>query len=197
MGTMTLDAKSPIPFGLALGAGAWGVVVIAASTSGALGALAEEFMPAYAGLLGLGIMAPIALYCRVPAVRRAVDSIGLRRLTLLHIWRIPAGMLFLHQGDSGGLPMLFAMLAGFGDIFAGLLAASLIGREPTSEWLWFVHVFGCAELIAAVGTGLIFALLGDPLMATLTTLPMALIPLFGVGLSAASHVVAFHALRRP
>jgi hypothetical protein len=33
-------------------------------------------------------------------------------------------------------------------------------------------------------------------MALLTILPMALIPLFGVGLSGASHIVALNALRR-
>jgi len=57
-------------------------------------------------------------------------------------------------------------------------------------------VFGFADFICAVGTGLTFTLIGDPLMATLTTLPMALIPLFGVGISGASHIVALNALRR-
>jgi hypothetical protein len=33
-------------------------------------------------------------------------------------------------------------------------------------------------------------------MVTLTTLPLALIPLFGVGLSGASHIVALNALWR-
>jgi len=72
----------------------------------------------------------------------------------------------------------------------------LFRGEATPERLRRIHVFGFADFICAVGTGLTFTLIGDPLMATLTTLPMALIPLFGVGISGASHIVALNALRR-
>jgi len=39
-------------------------------------------------------------------------------------------------------------------------------------------------------------LLQEPKMSLLTTLPMALIPLFGAGLSGASHIVALHTLSK-
>lgn len=39
-------------------------------------------------------------------------------------------------------------------------------------------------------------LLNDPRMAGIQTLPMALIPLYGVGISGASHIMAFDLLRR-
>jgi hypothetical protein len=58
------------------------------------------------------------------------------------------------------------------------------------------HRFGFADFVVAVGTGLTFTLLQDPLMALITTLPFALIPLFGVGISGASHLMAFDMLRR-
>ncbi len=48
----------------------------------------------------------------------------------------------------------------------------------------------------AIGTGLIFFLLNDPRMSGIQTLPMALIPLYGVGISGASHIMAFDLLRR-
>jgi hypothetical protein len=195
--TAVLDNKSErLTHGLALATAAWAAAVVAASTSGALGALAEVFMPAYAGLVALGIAIPTALYFTVPVVQRAVDALGLRRLTLFHIWRIPAGALFLYYAATGGLPVIFAVLAGVGDILAGLAAATLFGREATPDRLRRIHIFGFTDFISAVGTGLTFTLIGDPLMVTLTTLPMALIPLFGVGLSGASHIVALNALRR-
>lgn len=183
-------------FNLALAVAAWAAVVVAASASGALGTMAKAFMPAYAGLVAIGIAVPTTLYFMVPAVRRAVDAIGLRRLTLFHVWRVPAGALFLYYGAIGELPIVFAMLAGVGDILAGIGAATLIGREATPARLRRLHYFGFADFVTAVGTGLVFTLIGDPLMATLTTLPMALIPLFGVGLSGVSHIISLNALQR-
>jgi hypothetical protein len=190
MTSITQDRPTPIPAGITLATAAWGAAVVAASSSGALGALGRAFMPAYALLVALGIAVPTALYFAQSTVRRTVDAIGLRRLTLFHIWRIPAGALFLYYGATGGLPLLFAIVAGIGDILAGIGAATLVGREATPAQLRRIHLFGFADFICAVGTGLTFTLLGNPLMATLTTLPMALIPLFGVGLSGASHIIA-------
>lgn len=197
MTTVTHDAPTPYPARLALATAAWGGAVVAASASGALGAMAGAFMPAYAGLVALGIAVPTAAYFASPAVRRTVDAIGLRRLTLFHLWRIPAGALFLVYAMTGELPATFALIAGIGDILAGLGAATLLWRAATPERLRRIHRFGFADFVSAVGTGLVFTLLGDPLMATLTTLPMALIPLFGVGLSGASHMIALARLARP
>lgn len=194
--TTKQNEPAPIPAGITLATIAWGAGVVVASTSGALGALADAFMPAYAGLVVLGIAVPTALYFTVASFRRAVDAIGLRRLTLFHIWRIPAGALFLYYAAIGGLPLLFAVIAGVGDVLAGLAAATLLSHEATPARLKQIHLFGSADFISAVGLGLTFTLLGDPLMVTLTTLPMALIPLFGVGLSGASHIVALNALRK-
>jgi hypothetical protein len=59
-----------------------------------------------------------------------------------------------------------------------------------------MHRFGFADFVVAVGTGLAFTLLLDPRMAPITALPLALIPLFGVGISGATHIIAFDMLRR-
>ena len=188
--------EAPVSPGLQLATLAWGAGVAAAAQSGALAAVTQHFMPAYAGLVALGIAIPTALYFKVPAVRRDVDAIGLRRLTLFHVWRLPAGALFLYYGALKQLPLPFALIAGVGDILAGLGAATLLMQDATPARLKRIHRFGFADFVSAVGTGLTFTLLGNPLMRTLTKLPMALIPLFGVGISGATHIVALNALCR-
>jgi hypothetical protein len=175
---------------------AWLIAVVWASLSGLLAALAQVFMPAYAALVALGIATPLVAYFTFQAVRHAVDSVGLRWLTLMHVWRIPAALVFFWYGALGELPLLFWVLAGVGDFLAGCFAATLWWRPATPERLRRIHVFGFTDFAVAVGTGLTFTLIGDPRMALLTTLPMALIPLFGVGLSGASHIIALNALKR-
>ena len=176
---------------------AWLIAVVWASLSGALGALAQAFMPAYAALVALGIATPVAVYFAIQPVRRGIDALGLRWLTLMHVWRIPAALVFFWYGALDGLPPLFWVLAGVGDLLAGSFAATLWWQTATAERLRRIHVFGFTDFVVAVGTGLAFTLIGDPRMALLTTLPMALIPLFGVGLSGASHIIVLHALTRP
>ena len=61
---------------------------------------------------------------------------------------------------------------------------------------WVFHLFGFADFVVAVGTGLTYFLLNDPRMSGIQTLPMALIPFYGVGISGASHIMAFDLLRR-
>jgi hypothetical protein len=172
----------------------WLIAVVWASLSGALAALAQTFMPAYAALVALGIAMPVLAYFMVVRARRAIDTVGLRWLTLMHVWRIPAALVFFWYGVLGELPPLFWVLAGIGDFLAGCFAATLWWRPATPERLRRIHRFGFADFLVAVGTGLAFTLVGDPRMALLTTLPMALIPLFGVGLSGASHIIALNAL---
>ncbi|MBC8073148.1 MAG: permease [Deltaproteobacteria bacterium] len=183
-------------FVVAAGVLAWLSAVIAASASGALAELGRTFMPAYAGLVALGIAVPTVLYFTSSSVRKTIEAVGLHRLTLMHAWRVPAALLFYTYGLRGELPAGFWILAGTGDLFAGLYAGTLLFRPPTIELYRRIHLFGFADFVVAVGTGLTFTLLGDARMSVLTTLPMALIPLFGVGLSGASHIVALTRLTR-
>jgi hypothetical protein len=189
-------ASSPLPIALAGATTIWLAAVIVAAQSGALSALGQAFMPGYALLVAIGIALPVAAYFTLPGARRAVDAIGLHRLTLLHIWRIPAALMFFYYGLRGELPGLFWLLAGVGDLLAGAFAATMLWRPRSPANYRAVHWFGFADFVIAVGTGLTFTLLQDPRMTLLTSLPMALIPLFGVGLSGASHIVALTMLRR-
>jgi hypothetical protein len=196
MSNTTQSSPGTSQHGLLIAVVLWGALVIAASATGVLGALGQHFMPGYAILVVIGIVVPTVSYFSLPSVRHAVDAIGLRRLTLFHVWRIPAGGLFLYYASSGELPLLFGLIAGVGDVLAGLGAATLLKRQATGTQLRRIHLFGFADFITAVGTGLTFTLLNDPLMVTLTNLPMALIPLFGVGLSGASHIIVLSQLKR-
>ena len=92
----------------------------------------------------------------------------------MHVWRVPAAMLFFYYGLRGELPALFWILAGVGDLMAGSLAATLLWRPHSVALYRRIHVFGFIDFVVAVGTGLTFTLLQDPRMTLLTTLPMHL-----------------------
>jgi hypothetical protein len=94
------------------------------------------------------------------------------------------------------LPDLFVRNAAWGDLIAGTLALALAFLPASRSGYWTFHLFGFADFVLAVGTGLMFTLADDPRMAPIITLPVALIPLFGVGISGATHLMAFDLLRR-
>jgi hypothetical protein len=171
----------------------WALAVVVASWSGTLAALP---LPAIAALVAAGILLPTGAYYLSQRLQQWVARQGHRRLVLLHTWRVPAALVFFAYGAAGELPPLFWLLAGTGDFIAGVLAWHTARRPLTMAALRRFHAFGFADFVVAVGTGLSFTLLQDPRMIALTTLPMALIPLFGVGLSGAAHIVAFDRMRR-
>lgn len=172
----------------------WASAVIAAAQSGALGRL---WMPSIAALVAAGIAVPTMLYAVLPGVRDLARALGLRTITAFHIWRIPAALLFFWYGLQGSLPPAFWILAGIGDLIAGSWALHVVLKpDATREDYRAMHRFGFADFVVAVGTGLTFTLLLDPRMQPIAELPLALIPLFGVGLSGATHIVAFHLIRQ-
>jgi hypothetical protein len=101
--------------------------------------------------------------------------------------------LVVWAAESGALTRV---LAGLGDLLAGVNAATILWRPRTQARYRQIHRFGFADFVVAVGMGLTLTLLHDPRMALLRSLPMALIPLFGVGISGATHIFAFGLLRK-
>lgn len=191
---LSLPRYHAISARLGLAALVWSALVATAAGSGLL---ARLWMPAIALLVGLGILVPTLAYHLAAEGRAWADRVGLRAITAFHVWRIPAALLFFGYGAQGLLPPLFWILAGTGDLIAGLWALALIRRpDAPPEAYRRMHRFGFADFVMAVGTGLAHTLLLDPRMAPVATLPLALIPLFGVGISGASHIVAFDLLRR-
>lgn len=170
---------------------AWGLCV---AVLAARGVFLLVPMPAIALLVAAGIALPTLAYFASPAFRAYVRAIGLHPITVIHVWRVPAALAFFSYGLAGQLPPAFWLLAGIGDLIAGLYAARLLFRPGDDRFYWRFHLFGFADFVLAVGTGLTFTLMRDPRMETIALLPMALIPLFGVGISGASHLIAFHRL---
>ena len=172
----------------------WAVAVASGS---ALGLFALFPLPLFGALVALLLVATATVYVLNEPLRGMVERFGLRRLTVLHIWRVPAALAFFYFGSHGLLPPLFVALAGGGDLLAGIFAILVVTALPRSRPAHLAfHAFGMADFVLAVGTGLTFALRSEPLMGTIALFPLALIPLLGVPLSGATHVMAFDLLRR-
>jgi hypothetical protein len=172
---------------------AWGLAVAAAAHAGVFRTMAPLY---YGPLVAAGIVVPFLIYALTPAVRRYFDGVGLYPLTVLHVWRISAALAFFWYGFHNQLPLGFWILAGVGDLLAGLYALPLLRGTASDEAYFQIHRFGFTDFVVAVGTAVFYTLLNDPRMMTIRELPMVLIPLFGVGISGASHLIAFDLLRR-
>ncbi len=171
----------------------WGLAVAAAAQAGLYRAAYPLWLTA---LIAFGIVAPVVVYALSRGFRAYIESIGLRTLTAFHIWRIAAALVFFWYGAHDLLPEAFVRNAGWGDLIAGLLAAGVTLLPKTRNRYLVFHLFGFADFLVAVGTGVTYFLLNDPRMSGIQTLPMALIPFYGVGISGASHIMAFDLLRR-
>ncbi len=173
---------------------AWAGGVIVGATTGALGRIGDP--RAIGAMVAATIVVPAVLYALSPDAKLLADRVGLFRLTVFHAWRMPAGLLFFWLGGHGALPQGFWIPSGLGDFVAGALGMTVLWRRPNAAGYWVIQGFGLADLVLAVGLGMMFALGGDPRMAPVTELPLALIPLFGVGVSVVAHLIAFDLLRR-
>ncbi len=171
----------------------WGVAVCIAAETGILSAIPPLLL---APLIALGIVIPVVAYAMSDRFRVYIAALGLRPITAFHIWRIAAALVFFWYGAHDLLPETFVRNAGWGDLIAGVLALFVVVMPENRTRYWIFHVVGFADFVVAVGTGLTLFLLNDPRMAAIQTLPMALIPLYGVGISGASHIMAFDLLRR-
>ncbi len=172
----------------------WAASIAALS---AMGLFVVFPLPFFAAIVATLLVAAVMLYFRAPALQSYIEGAGLRPLTALHVWRIPAALAFFYYGSQGLLPPTFVALAGWGDMIAGVMALAVVmfwSRSKTAYWAF--HIVGMADFMLAVGTGLTFSLLADARMETIALFPMALIPLFGVTLSGATHIAAFHMLWR-
>jgi len=174
--------------------GLWAFAVALASAAGLFSAIP---LPLIAGLVAIAIAAPVIAYWRIDGFRRFLQGRDINYLTTFHVWRIPAALAFFYYGAQGELPATFVRHAAWGDLLAGLLVLPVVltPRRGLGKY-WAFHVFGFADFVLAVGTGLYFSLISHPDMATIAAFPLALIPLFGVGVSGASHLIAFDVMRR-
>jgi hypothetical protein len=162
----------------------------------ATGALGRLHMPLIAVIVATTIAVPTLLYFFSTKLRTNMEGIGHRRIMLLHIWRVPAALLFFWYGFQGQLPPAFWILAGVGDFIAGSYALYLAFKPASAVTYRSFHRFGFADFVVAIATGLTFTLFKDPRMALIAALPIALVPLYGAGISGATRLMAFDMLRR-
>jgi hypothetical protein len=151
----------------------------------------------------VGFLGLLLVLRRIPTVARALVAPGTEsRLELPHSFRVLGGTAFVLMMALGHLPALFALPAGLGDIAAGL-AAPLValrlargtGRRAA---LWF-NAFGMTDLISALTLGALtgYALVNvTPSGASISELPLALIPTAAVPLLFAVHITSVSSLRR-
>lgn len=165
---------------LAMVVASWALAVVVAAESGALGKL---YQPLIGAIVAATIAIPTLWYFVSPAFRYLMEALGHRRIVLFHVWRIPAALLFFWYGARGELPPPFWILAGVGDLLAGAYALRVSFQPEDARRYLLFHRFGFADFVVAVGTGLTFTLLLDQRMASIAVLPLALVPLFGVGIS--------------
>jgi hypothetical protein len=114
-------------------------------------------------------------------------------LTLAQSWRL-IGFTFILLEAHGALPAMFALPAGYGDMFIGATATYVALKlanpaHRTSFIVW--QALGITDLVFAVGLGTTAGLL-DPgsSMAPMTVLPLSLVPTFLVPLFLLFHVIS-------
>jgi hypothetical protein len=158
-----------------------------------------------------GVVVPIAFFLVTFQVSHAfrdfVLGFDLRLAAGIQAWRF-AGLGFLALYANGVLPAVFAWPAGIGDIAIGLTAPwvmrALIQRPGFAASKRFVNwnLFGILDLVVAVSSGGLNALLAHGFPGEITTrpmseLPLVLIPGYFVPLFVMLHLTALFQARRP
>jgi hypothetical protein len=136
----------------------------------------------------------LIVYFKNQNLRKYLSSFSYKHLTILNVWRIPAGAAFLYYGWQNWLPEQFVFNAGYGDLIVGIAALLILPLPETISKYVAFHIFGLLDFIVAVGTGLTLTLLETPLIENVAGFPIVLIPLFGVPITGALHIILLHRL---
>jgi hypothetical protein len=157
----------------------------------------------------IGLLVPIIvgvlLAWRWELLRRVIDAVPQAWIVGVQFYRA-LGLMFLVLYAAGRLPGVFALPAGIGDVIVGLLAPFVglaYARNPHNAAglvrAW--NVFGIADLVVAVGTGLLTS--PSPLQIfsfdapneLISAFPLVMVPVFLVPLSILLHLVSLKKLR--
>jgi hypothetical protein len=183
--------------------GGWLVVSAILAGTGVYAEESGETAPWF-GVAFTGILIALVLATAIPVVSRALAGPGsLVRLTLPHTLRL-VGAAFLIVMAQGGLPWVFALPAGLGDMATGAAAPFVARRLARGEGhrrtVWF-NVFGLLDLAVALTIGFLVGL-GPwmpfeivPTTEALVFLPLALVPTVAVPVATTLHVVSLRQLR--
>lgn len=203
-----LVARSDRPGAMAVGVMGSGAMLGLVGINATLAALGlyrrspESPVPWIALVLIATIIGMLAL-ARTSRVAPALDAPGaLVRLTLPHTFRI-FGVVFLIAMADGGLPAVFAVPAGVGDIAIGLAApfvAWRLGRGGGTGVAISFNLLGALDLVMALTLGFMTApglfqvIEASPTTEAVSVLPLALIPSFAVPTAITLHVLSLRRL---
>ncbi len=175
--------------------------VVAALTVAVSGALASLPPPAVPVLIWSPVLLAVWAWRRVSAVRAFADGIDLRAAVLYHLVRVVFGGLFLWEMRAGRLPAAFAMIAGPGDIAAGLLALpaawiiTRAGETPRKLALaWNVFALVDIHAVFVSAQRMLFLERDLRFFALMRTLPYATLPVLVVPLILLTHLLIFQRL---
>ncbi|MEV2241672.1 hypothetical protein [Micromonospora sp. NPDC049891] len=179
----------------------WFCAVLAASALGAFRTPPGDPPVALALAAGVPPLTVLVLAVRSPRFRAWARRLDLRFLTLLQTWRV-AGLAFLALVAVDALPAGFALPAGLGDVAIGLtaplVAAFVVDRARRLFVVW--TALGIADLVLAVALGVLYSaspaglLLADVDTGLMSTLPMSLVPAFGVPVTLVAHLLSLFSL---
>jgi hypothetical protein len=118
-------------------------------------------------------------------------------LVLFHLTRVAAGAYFLVLYRRGVLPGEFAVVAGWGDIAAGLgaLVVALAclpvrsGIHRAALLVW--NVAGLIDILGVLGNGIRVFTSNPAIAQPFTSLPLAMLPTFVVPIVIVTHVLLF------
>ncbi|WFE46026.1 hypothetical protein [Verrucosispora sp. WMMD1129] len=181
----------------ALVAVGWFCATLAASALGAFRTPPGDPPVALALAAGVPPLTVLVLAVRSSRFRAWARRLDLRFLTLLQTWRV-AGLAFLALVAVDALPAGFALPAGIGDVAIGLtaplVAAFVVDRANRIFVAW--TALGIADLILAVTLGVLYSASPAGLLLTnvdtglMSTLPMSLVPAFGVPITLVAHLLS-------
>lgn len=179
--------------------GVWLVVALVAGALGVFQNNAQRVGVAVAIAAGSPIVLFLLWFAASAGFRAFALSLNPRVLTALQTWRI-IGFVFLLLEAHQQLPAMFALPAGYGDMFIGV-TASLVAWQLAERYrgafiAW--QLLGILDLVVAVGSGTLSRVL-DPngiSMLPMTTLPLSVVPTFLVPLFLIFHVICIAQARR-
>lgn len=134
------------------------------------------------------------------------DRIDITTLTSLQSWRV-MGFTFLILWALGELPLVFALLSGFGDVATGIYAAFATVKVSERKVGWQVSArrviyMGSVDFTVAVGTGLLSAAgylkISEAEVSAhlMTAYPMVMFPIFIVPAFIILHIMAWRAISK-
>ena len=177
---------------------AWLAATLILAWSGVFETALNQPFPYIAVAIMLPILAGALLIRHSESVKSMIDAVPQSQLVAVQFYRV-VGATFLVLYATGRLPSVFALPAGWGDVFVGITALLVAfesmqnrGRALVAMWNWF----GIADLVVAVGTGFlsaptrfqIFSL--DAPNTMIGSFPLVMIPIFAVPISFILHLAS-------